>query len=234
MKRVQRKKFHRVYGYFLFFLIGLCVGGLVVFLWSSDNPLKKALFELQEEKGEEKAALNTIKITDTEDDASVNDESKGDLPMPEDENTVELSFDAARQAEEILNEMTIEEKVGQMFIVRCPKTDAVQKASEYHLGGYILFGRDFSEKTKDEVVETIKSYQEAVEIPLLIGVDEEGGTVNRISTNPRMRAVPFWSPQELYAEGGFELIQSDTQEKCELLRSLGTVSYTHLTLPTIA
>ena len=33
--------------------------------------------------------------------------------------------------------------------------------------------------------------------------------------------MPFWSPQELYAEGGFDLIQSDTQEKCELLNSLG-------------
>ena len=47
---------------------------------------------------------------------------------------------------------------------------------------------------------------------MFIGVDEEGGTVNRVSTNPNLRAVPFWSPQELYAEGGFDLIQSDTKK----------------------
>ncbi len=208
MRRVQRKKSRRVYGYFLFFFIVLCAGGLAVFLWS-------------EEKREEKAALNSIQITDTEDDAPDNGKSEGDVQTPEDQKTVEQPSDAARQAEEILNEMTMEEKVGQMFIARCPKTDAVQKATEYHLGGYILFGRDFSEKTKDEVTQTIKSYQEAVEIPLLIGVDEEGGTVNRVSINSNMRAVPFESPQELYEKGSYDLIHRDTQEKCELLRSLG-------------
>ncbi len=126
-----------------------------------------------------------------------------------------------QKAQEILNTMSLEEKVGQMFIGRCPEINAAQKAEDYHLGGYILFGRDFSGKTKDEVIQTIQSYQNAVKIPLFIGVDEEGGTVNRVSINSNLRAVPFWSPQKLYAEGGFDLIQSDTQEKCELLHSLG-------------
>lgn len=128
---------------------------------------------------------------------------------------------AAQEAQEILNAMTLEEKVGQMFIARCPKINGAQKVEEYNLGGYILFGRDFSEKTRDEVIQNIQSYQSAAKIPMFIGVDEEGGTVNRVSTNPNLRAVPFWSPQDLYAEGGFDLIQSDTQEKCELLHSLG-------------
>ena len=108
-----------------------------------------------------------------------------------------------------------------MFIARCPEINSVQKVKEYNLGGYILFSRDFSGKTRDEIIQNIQSYQSAAKIPMFIGVDEEGGTVNRVSTNPNLRAVPFWSPQELYAEGGFDLIQSDTQEKCELLNSLG-------------
>lgn len=126
-----------------------------------------------------------------------------------------------KKAQKILNEMTLEEKVGQMFIARCPVAGAVQKIEEYHPGGYILFGRDFFEKTRDEVIQTIQSYQNTAKIPMFIGVDEEGGKVNRISTNPNLRTVPFKSPQELYSEGGFDLIQSDTQEKCELLHSLG-------------
>ncbi|MBO4992043.1 MAG: beta-hexosaminidase [Firmicutes bacterium] len=128
---------------------------------------------------------------------------------------------AAQEAQEILNAMTLEEKVGQMFIARCPEIDGVQKVEEYHLGGYLLFSRDFSEKTRDDVIQNIQSYQSAAKTPMFIGVDEEGGTVNRISTNPNLRAVPFWSPQDLYAEGGFDLVQSDTREKCELLHSLG-------------
>lgn len=126
-----------------------------------------------------------------------------------------------RRAREILDGMTLEEKVGQMFVARCPGEDAAGKAAAYHLGGYILFGRDLSGKTGEEVIQDIKNCQEAAGIPLFIGVDEEGGTVNRVSRNPNLRAAPFWSPQKLYREGGFELIGSDTKEKCDLLRSLG-------------
>lgn len=126
-----------------------------------------------------------------------------------------------QKAQAILNNMNLDEKVGQLFIARCPETAGAQKIAEYHLGGYILFGQDFADKTKNEIIQTIQSYQSAAKIPLFIGVDEEGGTVNRVSTNPNLRAVPFWSPQELYAEGGFNLIQSDTKEKCDLLHSLG-------------
>lgn len=128
---------------------------------------------------------------------------------------------AVATPESILDNMTLEEKVGQMFIARCPEADAAQKAADYHLGGYILFGRDFEGKNKTQVIQTIQSYQDEAKIPLLIGVDEEGGSVNRVSRNPELRAVPFWSPQDLYAEGGFDLIRSDTEEKCELLKSLG-------------
>ncbi len=139
---------------------------------------------------------------------------------PADSSHPSPSFDLTEQ-EAILRDMTLEEKVGQMFIARCPKENAAQLAAEYHLGGYILFGRDFTGKTKTQVIDTIQSYQDSVELPLLIGVDEEGGTVNRVSLNTHLRAVPFWSPQDLYAEGGFDLIRSDTLEKCQLLSSLG-------------
>lgn len=127
----------------------------------------------------------------------------------------------SERAREILSGMSLEEKVGQMFIARCPKKNAAQSAEDYHLGGYILFGRDFEDKTKDETIKTIKSYQDSASIPMFIGVDEEGGTVNRVSLNPNLRDTPFLSPQELYTEGGFELIESDAVEKCVLLGSLG-------------
>ena len=58
-------------------------------------------------------------------------------------------------------------------------------------------------------------------IPLLLGVDEEGGTVNRISRYSQYRELPFSSPQDLYEEGGLEAVQADTAEKCQLLKSLG-------------
>lgn len=125
------------------------------------------------------------------------------------------------KAQALLDGMTLEEKVGQLFIARCPEKDAVGKAEEYYLGGYILFRRDFEGKTWEEAAAYIQNLQSLSEIPLLIGVDEEGGIVNRVSANPSLRAAPFLSPQDLYVQGGFERIQEDTREKCRLLKGLG-------------
>lgn len=122
---------------------------------------------------------------------------------------------------EMLDNMTIPEKVGQMFMVRVPKEYADKRVGEYHLGGYIMFGRDFDNKTKEEVINNIASWQEASDIPMLIGVDEEGGTVNRISTNTEFRSEPFKSSQELYKDGGFDLIYEDTINKANFLKELG-------------
>jgi beta-N-acetylhexosaminidase len=124
-------------------------------------------------------------------------------------------------ATSILNEMTLEEKVGQMFFVRCRGELAITDLETYHLGGYILFSIDFQDKSKEQITKKIKRYQEASKVPLLIGVDEEGGLVNRISKFPEFRSVPFQSPQELYQLGGLDYIKNDTAEKAKLLKSLG-------------
>jgi beta-N-acetylhexosaminidase len=52
-------------------------------------------------------------------------------------------------------------------------------------------------------------------------VDEEGGTVTRISRYPQFRSEPFKSPQDVYAGGGWDAVAADTSEKDALLKSLG-------------
>lgn len=126
-----------------------------------------------------------------------------------------------QKLDRFISNMKLEEKVGQMFFVRCPDEDAVQQVSEYNIGGYILFGRDFDGKTKDEVINCIQSYQDEADIPLLIGVDEEGGTVVRVSSNPNLREAPFLSPKDTYADGGWDAVKQDAEEKADLLLSLG-------------
>ena len=132
---------------------------------------------------------------------------------------------AAQQIEDLLSSLTLEEKVGQLFFVRVPDADAAADVSTYHLGGYILFGRDTADKTADALIQTIQSYQDAAAadtgIPLLIGVDEEGGTVVRVSSNPHLRASKFRSPQRAHADGGMEAVLADTREKDILLSALG-------------
>lgn len=124
-------------------------------------------------------------------------------------------------AELYADSLTLEQQVAQLFFVRCPDINAVELAAQYDIGGYILFGRDFENQTPESLRETIASYQQAAATPMLIGVDEEGGTVVRASAYPSFHDSRFQSPQSLFAEGGLERIASDTAEKDALLASLG-------------
>ena len=120
-----------------------------------------------------------------------------------------------------LNTMTLDEKIGQILLVRVPLTNQIEDLKKYNFGGYLLFQRDFDSKTKDDVINMIKEYQDNSKIPLLIAVDEEGGSVSRISSNTNLVNTPFKSSRELYQEGGFDLIRTDTINKSKILSELG-------------
>lgn len=139
---------------------------------------------------------------------------------------------AAQEIETLLASMTLEEKVGQLFFVRCPAENAAEDAATYHLGGYILFARDFKDAsgswlTKEQVVENIASYQQAAlndtGIPLLIGADEEGGSVTRASRNPNLFESKFKSPQWLWnnQHDHGNVFAEDAWEKSNALLALG-------------
>ena len=120
--------------------------------------------------------------------------------------------------EERLVSMTLEEKVGQLFWARVPSSHQLEDLQSYHFGGYLLFGRDFQGQTLEDIKALTDRYQVASKIPLLIGSDEEGGTVTRISS---ILDTPFQAPMTLYHQGGMEAIRSDTRQKAELLKSVG-------------
>lgn len=131
---------------------------------------------------------------------------------------------ATQQRQAILESMSLEEKVGQLFFVRCPETGAAEDVAAYHLGGILLFGRDFTDEqdnwlSLEQVQANIQSYQDAAAIPLFIGSDEEGGTVTRASRNPNLFSQKLPSPQSLYAEGGMDLLLNTTLEYNTTLRA---------------
>ena len=121
----------------------------------------------------------------------------------------------------MLNEMSLEERVGQLFLARCDDSVALEHIEAYHLGGFVLFGRDFTGQTPDSFRQKIAGYQLAAKLPLLIAVDEEGGTVTRVSANPAFRPTKFPSPRRLYEGSGLEGVLVCEKEKCLLLSSLG-------------
>lgn len=135
--------------------------------------------------------------------------------------TVSAEAMAEKRIDKLMSAMTVEEKVGQMFFVRYPNANAEEQVSEYNLGGYILFGKDLDGKTREEITKNIDSCQKSAKIPLLIGVDEEGGTVVRVSSNENLRVTSFLSPRDTFSNGGWSGIEEDTAEKADLLLSLG-------------
>ncbi len=124
------------------------------------------------------------------------------------------------KAYEKLENMTLDEKIAQILLVRYPD-DGLGVLKNNQFGGYVFYAKDFKDKTYDEVKTMMSDLQGVSKIPILTAVDEEGGRVVRVSSNPHLASIPFKSSRELYLEGGFETIKEDTINKSKILFDLG-------------
>ncbi len=166
--------------------------------------------------------------TDGKTPGITNDETPVTTPDVMDGTTVsptpsaaDTDTDTRSAGEKYVDNMTIEECIGQMFFARCPASGAISEIEKYHPGGYILFARDFEKQTPASVQKAIASYQNASALPMLIGVDEEGGTVVRVSKYTAFRSTPFLSPASVYNSSGIDGLIADAKDKDALLKSLG-------------
>ena len=130
---------------------------------------------------------------------------------------VKTSEDVAR---ELLAEMTLEEKVGQMFLVACPD-NAVDEIKQYSFGGLVFFADTFRNATPDEIRSMLREYDSGAKIPMLFAVDEEGGTVSRVGRFKQFRSTPFLSPRDTFEKYGWQGIEKNAEEMAELLTDLG-------------
>ena len=128
--------------------------------------------------------------------------------------------DYYKKAKDKVNDMTTEEKVGQLFLVRYEKNDTTY-LNNFYPGGYILFAKDFNNHTKEEMKSELDNLQSISKYPLILGVDEEGGYVTRVSRYPAYRSEKFLSPRTYYDQGGYDLLEQTEKEKADLLKSIG-------------
>ncbi len=113
-------------------------------------------------------------------------------------------------AQDILNNMSIEEKIGQLFIVNFEALDSskgaiyefkeinekiIRSIHKYHVGGVVFFARNI--ETIDQTKNFVNTLQEYSKIPLFISVDEEGGKVSRIGNNTNMSTTAFESMESI-------------------------------------
>lgn len=111
----------------------------------------------------------------------------------------------------MMAEMTLEEKVGQLFIVT-PEAlagseetvtevtwDVELGLTDYPVGGVILFAGNII--SPEQVTELNEGLQEASELPLFLAVDEEGGIVARLANNDAFDLPKYRSAAAVGASG---------------------------------
>lgn len=136
------------------------------------------------------------------------------------------------QIDDYINNASLEQKVGQMYVSRTPQGygQAENDVSKYNLGGLIVYDADMKGETQQEFKDKMARYQESAQTPLLIGVDQEGGLVSRlthsglVSQNGDQFAFPRKQYQDAEAKekgSGMTAVTTYAQQTASLLRSLG-------------
>lgn len=129
--------------------------------------------------------------------------------------------DYKEKANKKLQTLSLDEKIAQLFIVGTSLNSDFENLKKYQFGGYLFFRDFFNNKTEEQLKKEISGFQSYSRIPLLIAVDEEGGSVVRVSHNKNLIKQPFKSPSELYKIGGSQEIRKDTINKSTFLSNLG-------------
>ncbi len=111
--------------------------------------------------------------------------------------------------------MSLDEKIKQVLLIRYSDSYVAD------VGGYIFFGRDFKNKNESQVKKMISTLQDKSKVPFLIAVDEEGGTVVRVSSNTNLRSSKYKAPKDIYDNGGMNAITADTIDKSNFLHKFG-------------
>ena len=128
-------------------------------------------------------------------------------------------YDAA--AAKKVENMTLEEKIGQLFIFRCPSEGAVQAVKDYHPGGYMLFGADFKGKTKNRSRQPFNLTRALAQFPWRSPWMKRAARLSGSAAIQTFRINRYQSPQQVYANGGMNAVYNDAAAKSKLLLSLG-------------
>jgi len=100
------------------------------------------------------------------------------------------------RAQQIVGTMTVEQKVAQLFVVQPEAVTQVSTQTkagdytracleEYPVGGIVYFAKNLNSNSQvtSMLTDTQTYYKEIMGFPILLGVDEEGGTVARIASD---------------------------------------------------
>lgn len=218
-KRNKRRKYLQ---FIIIMLIiasaGIAAKCLLIYENKRSDPNAYETVPATENVGTEDSGTQIIQTTEPYTEPTQTDRQDADISN---ESNKELFAEFYGSAEKLLQNMTLKEKIGQMFLARFPKDGVIEEIQNYYPGGYILFARDFKNETPESILSKLKECQNTSKIKIILGVDEEGGTVVRVSAYEAFRQERFLSPQQLWANGQLPAILDDSKEKSALLKSIG-------------
>ncbi len=136
------------------------------------------------------------------------------------------------QINKYIKKASLRDKIGQMFIARTPQNlgEAENDAAKYNLGGYIIYDADLQNFSQAEFAAKMANYQNAARVPLLIGIDQEGGNVSRLTHSGMFKenGDQFKFPRQQYedaeenqAGSGLSAVVNYAQKNAALLHQLG-------------
>lgn len=127
----------------------------------------------------------------------------------------------AGNAEELLDKLTTEQKVGQLFFVRPEALDpnltpeeaedpagpgvtqadpALQNTlQQYPVGGFVLFGKNL--ESPDQLSQLMDTLSRNAAVPLLFSVEEEGGAATQVAGRPGFSVPTLESLADIGATG---------------------------------
>jgi beta-N-acetylhexosaminidase len=211
----------------IIFIVGiicvcLCIVGGIAVLKAKGNLKKTAKETAVETIADQENSIDVNLQGDSLEDGSLGAAEDGSRTGDASQKNANSQEDVyASRISAIMENMSLGDKIGQMFFVRGDMGYDETTYTTYHPGGVILFGSNVQNKTYSQLQADIQSYQDMSTIPMLVGIDEEGGTVTRLSSNPNIVSEKFKSPRQLYSDGGMDAVIEDSHTKSALLKDLG-------------
>lgn len=137
-----------------------------------------------------------------------------------------FSEEATDAVEAKLTEMTLREKVGQLFWVRPEALDFSlnpekkkltqtmrQNLEQYPVGGIVVFKGNIQDES--QLSSLIADFQSASKIPMIVAVDEEGGSVARLANHEAFSLPKYKSARDIGATG-------DPEQARQMGRTIGS------------
>lgn len=208
MKLTKKRSFTL---YVVVFLLVVILSLILILFLNQDTEHQST----QEKKGTEKMEA------ENEQDV-INEGTRNSGQNQEDMTQTEKNLE--QKVEDIIEEMSLSEKIGQLIVVGFPSKQVdehmTKMINDYHVGGVILYDRNM--ESPRQVAQLTNELQEMAlqtkhKLPLLFSIDQEGGSIVRM----KQHVTPIPSQQALGLQDDEKVVYDTAYRTGQELSAMG-------------